>query len=81
MTTDPGYSIDDMIEEAWLMAATRYTVAESNLTRVADLAANDFGEKHPGLVGFVPFIAGAIYMKYKQYFKDMKARYDEGQKP
>lgn len=74
-----GYSIDDMIAEAWRDGASRYTVAESNLTRVADLAAKDFGEKHPELVGFVPFIAGAVYMKYKQFMDQMNQRKDNSE--
>jgi len=67
------FSIDDMIEEAWLDGTTKYTVdfGGSNLLRVSDLTARDFGEKHPDFKGFVPFIAGAIYMKYKNFQREM----------
>lgn len=73
-------TIDEMIEEAWLDAAGRYTVdfGESNFTRVADLAARDFGEKHPDFVGFVPFIAGAVYMKLKGFQEEVMRKRNEG---
>lgn len=67
----PGYGIDQMIDEAWLDAAGRYTVdfGGSNFSRVADLAARDFGDKHPDFKGFVPFIAGAIYQMLREHKK------------
>lgn len=76
MPTDRlGYSLDDMIDEAWLDGMSRYTIdfSGSNFSRVADLAAKDFGEKHPSFVGFVPFIAGAIYQKLRDFEKVISA--------
>lgn len=75
MSKEPGYGLDEMIDEAWLEAAGRYTVDYgngTNFSRVADLAARDFGDAHPELVGFVPFIAGALYQKLRESFQLMK---------
>lgn len=66
---EPGYSLSQMIDEAWMDAAGKYTVdfGGSNFARVADLAASDFGEKHPSFIGFVPFIAGAIFQMLRDH--------------
>lgn len=68
MSKESGYSISDMIDEAWLDSMGKYTIdfGGSNFSRVADLAARDFGEKHPDFKGFVPFIAGAIFQKLRE---------------
>lgn len=80
MSKEPGYSVSDMIDEAWLDMASRYTVdfGGSNFSRVADLAAKDFGEKHPDFKGFVPFIAGAIYQKFRQTKVEIARYQNEG---
>lgn len=68
-----GYSVGDMIDEAWLDAAGRYTVdfGGSNFSRIADMAAEDWAEKHPDLIGFQSFVAGGVFEKLRAFQREV----------
>lgn len=63
---------DKEISEAWDTAASRYTVVHnprgSNIDRVAHLAASDYLVANPGTEIGYEFLAGALYMKYVEFF-------------
>lgn len=71
-------TIDEMIQEAWLDAASKYTVdfGGSNFFRVSGLAADDFVSKHPEYADFEAFIAGAVYMELKQFQRKMGVKHE-----